>query len=132
MRNKILITLLTAIILVGATGCIKFKKDTTTQSKLGGVFFTDDRFETWKTHSLLMTPGETAGSISGVNVYTMKMDPSDNEAIYLATRADGLFYSYNGGAGWSKSNKLPAGFIRDIVVDPKSKCVVYAAVANKP
>ena len=131
MRNKILITLLAAIILVGASGCIKFTKQPTTQSKLGGVFFTDDRFETWKTHSLLMTPGETAGSISGVDVYTMKFDPSDNEAIYVATRADGLYYSYNGGAGWNKSNKLPAGFIRDIVVDPSSKCVVYAAVENK-
>ena len=80
---------------------------------------------------MLMTPGETAGSISGVDVYTMKFDPSDNEAIYVATRADGLYYSYNGGAGWNKSNKLPAGFIRDIVVDPSSKCVVYAAVENK-
>lgn len=131
MRSKILIIFLAGIILIGATGCIKFTKQPTTQSKLGGVFFTDDRFETWKNRSLLMTPGETAGSISGVDVYTMKIDPSDTEAMYLATRADGFYYSYNGGAGWNKSNKLPAGFIRDIVIDPKSKCVIYAAVENK-
>lgn len=122
---------LIAVIAAGTTGCIKITKQKTATSKLGGVFYTTDRFETWKNRSLLMTPGEIAGSISDVDVYFMRFDPSDSEAVYMGTRADGLYYSYNGGAGWNKSEKLPAGFVRDVVIDPKDKCTLYAAVESK-
>ncbi|MBI5076925.1 hypothetical protein HZB94_00900 [Candidatus Falkowbacteria bacterium] len=131
LRRNILLIILIAFVALGTTGCIKITKQKTATSKLGGVFYTTDRFETWKHRSYLMTPGETPGSIADIDVYFMRFDPSDSEAIYMGTRADGLYYSYNGGAGWNKSEKLPAGFVRDVVIDPKDKCTLYAAVESK-
>ncbi len=119
------------ILIFSATGCITLKKQAAAPSKLGGAFFTDDRFETWKHRSQLMTPGETPGTIGGVDVYFMKFDPSDSDAIYVGTRADGLYYSYNGGLGWMKSERLPAGLVRDLAVDNKNKCRLYAAVDTR-
>lgn len=132
MKRIFLLACVAIIIVVGAGGCIKVQKQkTTTTNTLGGVFFTEDRFETWKHRSTMMTPGEVAGSIGGVDVAFMRFDPSDSEAMYLGTRADGVYYTYNGGAGWNKVEKLPVGFVRDLVVDPKDKCTLYVAVENK-
>ncbi|OGF35634.1 hypothetical protein A2482_03530 [Candidatus Falkowbacteria bacterium RIFOXYC2_FULL_48_21] len=132
MKRLLGLTLLATLIIVGASGCIKVQKQKiTTTNTLGGVFFTEDRFETWKHRSTMMTPGEVAGSIGGVDVAFMRFDPSDSEAMYLGTRADGVYYTYNGGAGWTKAEKLPVGFVRDLAVDPKDKCTIYVAVENK-
>jgi photosystem II stability/assembly factor-like uncharacterized protein len=131
LKQKIFLAALIAVVALGTTGCIKITKQKTTASKLGGIFYTTDRFETWKHRSLLMTPGETPGSIGDVDVYFIRFDPSDSEAVYVGTRADGLYYSYNGGAGWNKSEKLPTGFVRDTVIDPKDKCTLYAAVESR-
>lgn len=132
MKRIFALSLLAILVVVGAAGCIKVQKQkTTTTTNLGGVFFTEDRFETWKHRSTLMTPGETAGSIGNVDVYFMRQDPTDSEAMYLGTQASGVYYTYNGGLGWNKSEKLPAGFVRDLTVDPKDKCTLYAAVENK-
>ena len=131
MFKKILFIMVIATVLIGTSGCITIKKQTSSTSTLGGMFFTDDRFETWKHKSLLMTPGETPGSISDTDIYFMRFDPSDVNAIYIGTRTDGLYYSYNGGAGWTKSEKLPAGFVRDMIIDTKDKCTLYAAVEDK-
>ncbi len=130
MRRKFFLLLVVGVLIFGTTGCIKLKKSGTTKSNLGGVFMTDDRFETWKNRSNLMTPGETPGTISDTDIYLMRFDPSDQEAMYAATRGDGLFYSYNRGLGWMKSSKLPAGLVYDIVINTKDKCTLYAAVSN--
>jgi photosystem II stability/assembly factor-like uncharacterized protein len=128
MWRKLLICSVAVVVMIGATGCIKINKQKTQTSNLGGIFFTDDRFESWKHRSLLMTPGENPGTIGGTNVYFMKFDPSDSEALYAATLGDGLYYSYNGGLGWLRSERLPAGLIRDLVVNPKDKCQLYIGV----
>lgn len=116
---------------VALTGCITIKKKTTETTNLGGVFVTEDRFETWKHSSLMMTPGETPGSIGDVDVLFMKFDPSDNNAMYLGTRRSGMFYSYNSGKGWSKASTLPDGLIRDLAIDPDDKCTLYVGLAEK-
>lgn len=132
MWRKSLFIILIAIVLVGATGCIKIKKDAPQTSNLGGVFYSTDRMETWASRSLLMTPGETPGSIGGVNSYFIEFDPSDNNALYLGTRENGLYYSYNGGAGWNKATTLGEEvYVRDIAIDPKDKCRIYALVGTK-
>lgn len=133
MWRKISFGLLLIVVLVGTTGCITVNngKKTVAPTDLGGVFISGDRIETWTNKSLLMTPGAKDGSISAVDVYVLRQDPSDAKAIYMGTRANGLYYSYNEGAGWNKADTLPAGFVRDIVVDAKNKCVIYAAVNNK-
>lgn len=132
MRGKFLIVGLTMVVLFGATGCIKLKKDTTAApTSLGGVFVSDDKGETWKNKSDLMTPGATAGTMSDVDVYVMEADPSDGKALYLGTRANGMYSTMNNGAGWTKVDTLPKGFVRDIAVDPKDKCNIYVAVESR-
>jgi photosystem II stability/assembly factor-like uncharacterized protein len=134
MWRKISFALILIVVLLGTTGCIKInKKDTKTvaPTDLGGVFVSIDQMETWKNSSLLMTPGVKDGSIDRVDVYVMRQDPSDSKALYAGTRANGLYYSYNEGAGWTKADSLPKGFVRDVAVDPKNKCTVYAAVDAK-
>ena len=113
----------------GSAGCITVnKKTTTTPATQGGFFISEDQGETWTNKSLLMTPSGTPGNIAETDVYVMRFDPSDNETMYAGTRADGLYYSYNGGAGWTKAKTLKPGFVRDIAIDSKNKCVLYAAV----
>jgi len=131
MYKKVVLTVIIVSVILGFGGCIKFKSSETKVTDLGGVFFTDDRFETWHTKSLLMTPGEQPGSISNTDVYFMKFDPSDDQTIYTGTRADGLFYSYNSGQGWNKLKNLPTGFVRDMAIDPENKCRLYAAVHTR-
>lgn len=131
MLKKSLFVAFLVLLVFGATGCIKINKQKAATSNLGGVFVSSDRMETWQHKSLLMTPGSTAGSIAETDVYFLMFDPSDNDAIYLGTRANGLYYSYNGGEGWNESGKLPAGFIRDLAIDTKNKCTLYGGVENK-
>ena len=118
--------------MVGVTGCITIKKQAVETSNLGGVFLSADRIETWATRSQLMTPGELPGSIGNVNAYFIKFDPSDPNYMFLGTQESGLYYSYNGGAGWVPVPGLEStSFIRDISVDPKNKCRSFVAKGTK-
>ncbi len=129
MFKKIVFLLVILVVLGGVTGCIKVKKQgTATVGNLGGVFISPDRMETWTHRSLLMTPGENIGSIGNVNAYFIKFDPIDPDYVFLGTQQNGLFYSYNGGAGWIPVKGLQENsFIRDFAVDPIHKCRSYAA-----
>lgn len=132
MAKKILLGLLMLVVMVGVTGCITVKKQTVATNNLGGVFLSSDRAETWAHRSQLMTPGETPGSIGNVNAYFMKFDPSDPDYIFLGTQENGLFYSYNGGAGWIPVKGLEeTSFIRDFAVDTNHKCRSFAAKGTK-
>jgi photosystem II stability/assembly factor-like uncharacterized protein len=59
------------------------------------------------------------------------MDPQDSRAIYLASVDNGLYYTYNITDGWQFVSSLPQATVNDIKVDPKSKCIIYAAIANR-
>ena len=132
MTKKLLLVLLMLSVMMGATACITVKKPTVATNNLGGVFLSGDRMETWGHRSQLMTPGETPGSIGNVNAYFIKFDPSDSNYMFLGTQENGLYYSYNAGAGWIPVAGLGAtSFIRDFVVDPTNKCRSYAAVGTK-
>jgi len=71
------------------------------------------------------------GSIAELSVNLMTMDPNDSKAVYLATYENGLFYTYDIASGWSEVKTLPRATINDVKVDPKSKCIVYVALANR-
>lgn len=129
------LTVLAVIVLLGTSGCIiNFNTPSsspTAAANLGGMFVSGDKMDTWKSISALMMPSGTSGSIVNTDIYFMRIDPSDSSAIYIGTRADGLFYSYNAGAGWTQATKLPVGFVRDLVIDPVNKCQMYAAVEER-
>ncbi len=110
-------------------GCaVKLKK--TQAPTLSGVFKTFDRGETWQHKIVLAVPGGVS-SIRDANIKIMRIDPQDNNAIYLGTENRGLFYSYNGGEYWQQPTQLNSGKINDIAIDPRNKCIIYAAYGNK-
>jgi photosystem II stability/assembly factor-like uncharacterized protein len=62
----------------------------------------------------------------------MTLDPEDSLAVYLASFDQGLYYTYNiVNDGWTKVKGLPEATINDVKVDPKNKCIIYAAISNR-
>ncbi|MCB9802688.1 hypothetical protein H6761_01545 [Candidatus Nomurabacteria bacterium] len=110
------------------TGCISVKNGPEVGSS-GGFFLTPDS-EKWANRSAIYTANGEVKTFSGANITSIALDPEDEAAIYLGTQTNGIYYSYNYGQGWT--NTLAGqGTINDIVVHPKDKCNIYAAVYNK-
>lgn len=120
-----------AVVVIATSACsFSTTSSSTAQIVDSSVFASGDRGNTWK--SLAAVPSTTgrAGSIADINVNLMTMDPSDNKTVYLASYNNGLYYTYNITEGWNFVSSLPKATINDIKVDPKSKCILYAAVSN--
>lgn len=128
-NKKILFLLLIAGILLILPGCIQFKTDKKGQA--GGVHVSTNKGKAWNQMNTMLTPGANSQNISGVVVNDLVEDPSDPDALYLASQGSGLYYTFNVAKGWQKVKKLPGGKINAVAVNPKSKCVVYASVGNK-
>jgi photosystem II stability/assembly factor-like uncharacterized protein len=60
----------------------------------------------------------------------MVMDNLDNKAIYYGTTDRGIYYTYNGGAGWQQTLS-GRGKINDIAISPKESCIIYVAIGNR-
>lgn len=95
----------------------------------GGVYRTKDAGVTWKQLKVLNL-GTKLGSIADVGTVTMAVDPQDSMAVYVGTVQNGLLYSLDGGESWQQAKGLTTGKVNAIAVDPKDKCMVYAAKAN--
>lgn len=120
-----------ALLLMGA-GCISFSSDSSSSSSDGGVFQTKDGGVTWEQLSAL--PQESGvGSIAGVSVLTIEIDPSDPTAYYIGTSGNGMFYSYDAGNSWQRpeAQEVRSGTILDIEVDPRDVCTVYALMPDR-
>jgi photosystem II stability/assembly factor-like uncharacterized protein len=76
------------------------------------------------------TIGEASESISGVEVHGFYSDPSDNRAVYLASKENGLFYTYNILNGWNQAN-LNEPKIESVAVSHDNKCLLYVAAKNR-
>ena len=98
---------------------------------IGGVFKTVDRGDNWINASLIPTKTGAPQSMSGVNTNMLTLDPSDSQALYLASAENGLFYTYDGANNWKIAHELHQVPINAVAIDPNSKCVIYAASANK-
>lgn len=95
------------------------------------VFLSLDKGNTWRAMANVPVASGAPQNISGVNVNLLVMDPSDSKAVYLASFEEGLYYTYAIARGWNFVESLPKATINDIKVDPKSKCVLYAAIFNR-
>lgn len=91
-----------------------------------GMFASVDKGETWAESNVYPT-SKGVQSIAGLKVFRMHSDPSDSNAIYLASRGQGLFYSYDNGATWQTFPALANKFIYGFAVAPKDKCTMYAS-----
>jgi len=117
-----------ALLLLGA-GC----GGTTTGPKGpdGGVWKSADRGASWTNKRALVVGSKVTAAGALFDVTDMVMDPQDNKALYLATAGHGVAYSLDGGDSWQLAKIPNVSKVNSVAVDPKNKCTVYAASANK-
>ncbi len=123
---RAIILLLPTLLFMGA-GCIQIGGSTAAGPM--GVYRSDDKGETWKP-AMTFPTAQGVKSISGVRVYRVFNDPSDPNSLYLATRGQGLFYTYNNGNTWQYAEGLGQKFIYGMAVDPHDKCTIYVSDAQ--
>jgi len=116
-----LLALAFGFLLMGAS-CIQSSGTSGTM----GVFRSNDKGDSWLP-AMAVPTAQGVKSISGVNVFRLHTDPSDPNAIYLASRGQGLVYTYNYGASWQVVDVLGGRFIYGLAVDPTDKCTVYVS-----
>lgn len=117
-----------ALILLGA-GCFS---SSDTASNDGSIFQSKDGGDTWE--QLADLPQESGvGSIAGVNVATIEIDPSDPTAYYMGTFGNGIFFSLDTGSSWQRPEAVEArsGSVIDIEVHPQDVCTIYAAMPDQ-
>lgn len=119
MYKKILLAIMVLFFATGA-GCVSLSSTSNTL----GMFRSSDKGESWQAISALPTL-QGVKSIAGVKVYRVFTDPQDKNALYLGTRGQGMYYSYDRGATWQTPNAFGKAFIYSIVVDPLDKCTIY-------
>ncbi len=95
-----------------------------------GMYRSPDKGENWQ--SIAAFPS-TKGllSISGLKVFRYYLDPSDHNAIYLTTRGQGLYYSYNNGDSWQTAPAMAGSFLYGLAIDPLDKCTLYVVDSGK-
>lgn len=125
MLRKIILGFSASLLLLGA-GCIDFGGSAPV---VLGVFRSADKGETWSQINALPTPSGVK-SLNAVSVYRIFTDPSDTNALYLATRGQGLFFTYDRGDSWKAVPFMQGKFIFSLGVDPSDKCVIYATDGN--
>lgn len=98
----------------------------------GGVWQTADGGRTWnQLDALPQVSG--VGSIGGVNVTAIEIDPNDDTAYYIGTRDNGMFYSLDNGSTWQRpeDSVVRDGGILDVEVDPRDVCTIYALKSDR-
>jgi photosystem II stability/assembly factor-like uncharacterized protein len=97
----------------------------------GGVFVSGNQGNTWKNMSFSPSTSGEPISLTHLDVKEIVVDPSDDQALYMATYGRGLFYTYNLNEGWRKVNGLPTATINSVAINPDYKCTIFASVANR-
>lgn len=120
MIKKLFLGFGMSLFLLGA-GCVSFSKAAPTTM---GVYRSSDKGENWRDLNAYPT-AQGLKSLSGIKVYRIFQDPSDNNALYLGTRGQGLYYSYDKGETWQNVSAFAGRYIYGVSVDPGDKCNLY-------
>lgn len=122
-----------AVLLLGTAGCVSVKSGSTSAKGYLGLFQSTDGGSLWKLKgSILNTSGKVL-TLGNVSINKIEIDPNDNNAIYLATN-NGLFYSYDGGDGWSQTKYFVTRQITNVssvAVDYFDKCTIFVSAGNR-
>ncbi|MBU1130570.1 hypothetical protein KJ840_00335 [Patescibacteria group bacterium] len=125
---KLIISLL--FITLVLSGCLINVKTTGGGFSDGGVFVSGNSGDDWQQISLIYRVSDVEKTFSNVDLTAMVMDPLDNKAIYIATHDQGLFYTYDAGAGWHQTLQ-DKGRINALAISPSESCIIYAAISNR-
>lgn len=130
VKFLLLLALLVGMTTLGA-GCVSFSKNDASNNGPAGIFASTDRGESWQQITNWPTL-EGVKSIGGISIYRMIEDPQDPSALYLATRQDGLFYTFDEGNSWQQAKSpLNKGFVYSVAVHPKNKCLIYVSTGQQ-
>ncbi len=105
-------------------GCI-INFNRTEPAKNAGIFKSIDSGKIWNPKVQVPMVGGQTASIINVNTLNMITDPQDPLALYLATPAHGMWFTYNGGEAWFHAKTAGREKINDIAVNPIWKCTLY-------
>ncbi|MBI4812398.1 hypothetical protein HY798_03100 [Candidatus Falkowbacteria bacterium] len=131
MPRKIVIIFILFLLSVTLSACSISFKGTAGGGNDNGVYRSETRGDKWLQKVLIPTVTGKPRSIGGINVASLVLDPSDDKALYLGSEDNGLFFTYDRGENWQAVGGLGKNTIAAVAVDPASKCVIYAASANK-
>lgn len=131
MRNLKLLFVLTFLSLSLSACSLSVGSGAVISSGDGGLWTSADKGRTWRQNSQVPSVSGKAQSLGGLDISSMTIDPQDSSAIYLGTVERGLYYTYNLADGWFSFKSLNKGTINDVKVDPKNKCIIYAAITNR-
>ncbi len=118
------VALLGMLITLGASCLPGFGGSSSAALGPTGMFRSDDRGERWKEINTLPT-AQGNQSLNRLKVYRIFSDPGDPNALYVATRGQGLYYTYDQGETWRTAPDLANRFIYSVAVDYKDKCTIY-------
>lgn len=126
MRSKFAVSLLGTLALVLITSGAGCLGAAVTSAPAGptGMFRTEDKGEKWTEINALPT-AKGVQSLNSLKVYRFFTDPSDPDALYVATRGQGLYFTYDKGTTWQTAPDLANRFIYGVAVDFKDKCTIY-------
>jgi photosystem II stability/assembly factor-like uncharacterized protein len=130
-KNLRLLIALSALIVLTSACSISTTSSGGSAAVESSVFLSTDSGNIWRPMVSVPTTSGRLSTISDLNVNVMTMDPEDSLAVYLASFDQGLYYTYNITNGWTHVNGLPNATVNDVRVDPKNKCIIYAALANR-
>jgi len=133
MSNKIskLLVILPFFVLFASACSISTTSSGNGETVDNSIFLSTTSGDTWRPMVSQPTTTGRTQTISDVNVNSLVIDPQDSLAIYLATFDRGLYFTYNITSGWNQVASLPQATINDVKVDPKNKCIIYAAIGNR-
>ncbi|OGY41722.1 MAG: hypothetical protein A2Y82_02470 [Candidatus Buchananbacteria bacterium RBG_13_36_9] len=94
-----------------------------------GIFKSNDSSVSWQSKALLANVQGKFLAITDVSINQIIMDPSDHNALYLATD-QGLFYSYDASESWQQVTIFGSAPINSIAVDYFNKCVVFVTAGQ--
>lgn len=131
MNKSIKKLVVASIALLFLTGCTITGTTNTTTTPDGGVWKSVDAGKTFKQAvDVAVTKGRVA-SIAALNGNKITFDPEDSNTLYLASQTNGIFYSLDAGASWLQFKTLNNGYIEDLAVSSKNKCVLFAITGNR-
>ncbi len=102
----------------------------------GGVFRSDDGGRTWAESNFGLPSFEVADPLLQ-GYYSLALDPSDPNRLYLAIFGHGIFRSTDGAATWlplgryGSNAELMTSALRHILVDPEDSRTLWLASADK-
>lgn len=132
--NKIFLFPLIALMATSFTGCLNLSGSTSEAPEKNnnqGVFKSVDGGKTWEQKVDI----EGGGLIDSVKILSMKMDPQNNNILYLGTTANGLYKSSNSADSWEKitdENGIlnSSATVYDIAVEKGNSDIIYIAALN--